>query len=94
MIIGAPWRIQTVGPYSLKIGRQVTGTGTAYQQVSAELIIQLNKIGVVISILHCRYPRISREVITVGRSEIDREAVKIAFVISYMVVSDFCEWTC
>ena len=72
MIIGAPWRVESVGPYSLKVCRQAARAGTAYKQVSAELVVKFNKVGVVIAVLHCSYPGICCEVIAVGRSEVDR----------------------
>ena len=39
MVIHVPWTVHTIGPHTLKVGGKVAGTGTGYQQVTAELII-------------------------------------------------------
>ncbi len=66
MIVGAPGRIESVGPYALKVSRKVARTGTAYQQVTAELVIELNQVRIGIPVLHCSYPCVGGEVVPVA----------------------------
>ena len=65
MVVCAPGRTKTVGPYSLQVCRQVTGPGTADEQVPAKLVVKLDQVCIGVSVLYGNDTGVSREIVTV-----------------------------